>query len=77
MIRILGKSPYKQEVGGSNPSAPIELTGLWGVRCPQFIPANGSRIRLLAVRQRLPELVLVGLLVALKSERRWSGWRRG
>ena len=59
--------PYKQEVAGSNPAAPIELTGFRECDVRYLCPLNGSRTRLPAVRQRLPELVLVGLLVALKD----------
>lgn len=67
-LRISWGRPYKQEVAGSNPAAPIELTG-FGVPDVRYLcPLNGPRTRLPAVLQRLPELVLVGLLVASTEE---------
>ena len=33
--------PYKQEVAGSNPAAPIELTGFWECDVRHLCPLNG------------------------------------
>ena len=55
--------PYKQEVGGSNPSAPIRLTGL-GVSIPAVrFPLFGVGKSPAATFKGFPESVFVSALV--------------
>ena len=58
--------PYKQEVAGSNPAAPIELTGFRGSDVRYLCSLNGSRTGPPAVTEGLSEPILVGPLVALE-----------